>query len=243
MLAACGGQPAPTPTSATSPSAQPAPMTSPTPTVPPIALPDDAVLLVQATATAADGAALDLAMVVLRSTAWDDPSAQDRPALMTQECAGSFDESVYESGLWSFARIEVSATPRSGSDWQGDRVTALPLTDHVAVVSTGFPADDDQVDPATPYCARSKFITGPGEGVMVVGFRGDTDAVGAAGGFTRWANHHYGFVAGTDVVLTDCTAILTALGSELGADGPQWSSEAGSGACRFGNLGQEDDDR
>lgn len=215
----------------------------------PAALPDDALLLVQAVATADNGATLDLSLVVRAATAWDDPAAADRPELFTAGCEGGYDASVYEAQLFSFAEVDVTATASSGA-WPSaseidatNAVYVFPETDFLSLASTGDLREEPVADGATPHCKRQRVLTGPGAGTIVVGFQGDTDAVGAAGGFTRWANHNYGFTTGEGpILLSDCSVLVTDLGAERGWDeatAPQYVSDV---TCRFGIVEGQDAD-
>ncbi len=205
-------------------------------------LPEDALLAVSVTATASNGATMNVLSVVRRSTAWDDPAAADRPATMTAECAGYLDASVYEQDLWSFTLIDVTAAAIEG-DWPvGEGVNVFPDPEYTAVADTGALGEDASAGSDVPHCFRLKTITAPGSGTIVVGLHGDTDAVGAAGGFTRWANHNYGFSsisAAED--LSDCVLTVTPLGEESGWGEP-YEEVIEDGLCRFGNF-VEDVDR
>jgi hypothetical protein len=204
-------------------------------------LPDDAVFAAFAELTAENGATLDLLMVVHKSAAWDDPAAADRPALLIDQCSGAYDESVFADQLFSFASIDVTGTVGSG-DWPaGTGVWLTPATDHLAVGSTGDLAEDPSADSETPHCKRDRQLAGPGTGTMVVAFRGDTDDVGAAGGFTRWANHNYGFaVFEAGPHFTECGFIVTPLGEEFGWDEPAETVDL-SDICKFGIFVEDDD--
>jgi len=247
VLAACGGGGS---------SGDPIPVAEPVEDDPiPVAeeavdLPDDAVLLVQTVATAENGATMDLTLVVHKSTAWDDPAASDRPALLTAGCAGGYDESIYADQLFSFATIDVTATAASGTwpsdgsvDTADDVVYVFPSADFLSLASTGSLLEESTFDMDTPHCKRGRVVAGPGEGTLIVGFRGDTDDVGAAGGYTRWANHDYGFtVDGTNMTLTECSHTVTDLGTEFG-----WSHMAAGTFvtdqfCRFGIVEGQDTD-
>jgi hypothetical protein len=204
-------------------------------------LPDDALLAVSVTVTASNGATMTVLAVVRASTAWDDPAAADRPATMTAECSGYLDATVYEQNLWSFTLVDVTATTIDG-DWPGgEGVNVFPDPEFALVADTGglgettFAADD------VPHCYRLKTITQPGSGTIVVGLQGDTDAVGAAGGFTRWANHNYGFSAISAAEnLSACELTVTPLGAEFG-----WDADVDQviekDLCRFGNFFEDVD--
>jgi hypothetical protein len=220
---------APTPTAT--------PTTAATPTSPAAEdLDPDIVLVVKATVTASNGAVLDVELKVHQSTAWNDPAAKDRPALMTKTCDGSLDKTVYKKNLWSFAKIDVTAVAgaTSSAAWPKDeykRIRLNPSTAYLAVASSGAITLDHDVDQATPLCKVDHYLHGPGSGTLVVGFKGDTDAVGAAGQFTKWANHAYGFnsteVAGQSVKssgmsTSNCSYLVTDLGKTLHG-GKNWS--------------------
>jgi hypothetical protein len=243
LLTACT-PPAPEPVpEASSEAPAPAPAPAPDP------LAEDVLMVVNATATADNGAVLDLSLTIHRSLAWDDPAGASRAALMTSVCSGGLDDSVYESGLWSFASIDVDAVARTGPTWPADhRLFFLPYATYVTVGTDGFPIDDDEVDPATPHCVRSKFFEGPGTGTAIVGFAGDTDEFGAAGNFTHWANHNYGFsvvrvssqtAADVGMALSDCSYEVTDAGLELNGDADWWASHVEDTRCVFGSD-QED---
>ncbi|CAN5350599.1 hypothetical protein BH09ACT5_BH09ACT5_20050 [soil metagenome] len=247
------GSPNPAPSATTKPAASATP--TPTPTGSPAQadpLPEDVVMVVDAVATADNGAVLDLSLTVHRSTAWDDPAGADRAALMTQVCAGSLEDSVYEQGLFSFAKIDFAAVQRPGAQWPANhRLFLTPNSTYTVVAADGFPLDDDEVDNATPRCLRGKYFEGPGTGTVVVGFRGDTDDAGAAGGFTKWANHNYGFTAvrvagqtaeSVGMALSDCHYLVTAAGEALNGDAAWWGSLVNDTHCVYGSL-TEDDDR
>lgn len=203
-------------------------------------LPDDAVLAVLAELTADNGATMDLLMVVHKSTAWDDPAAADRPALMLEQCSGAYDEALFADQLYSFASIDVTATVTSG-DWPaGAGAWLVPATDYLAVVSTGDVVEDPAADSEAPHCARDRQIAGPGSGTMVVAFRGDTDDVGAAGGFTTWANHNYGYAILTSGEFTECGLIIPPLGEEFGWGDP-YEEVTLTEICKFGNFAEEFD--
>jgi predicted small lipoprotein YifL len=215
-----------------------------------LALADDAVLHVQAVATARNGATMDLSLVVHKSTAFDDATAADRPALLTAGCPGGYDEQIYADQLFSFALIDVTATLTSGA-WPGDggveladdTIYVFPETDHLAIASTGFLQEEVVGDSETPHCKRQRVLAGQGSGTLVVAFNGDTDDVGAAGGFTRWANHNYGFTTdGGLTTLSDCSVTVTPLGEEFGwssAEAPEYIS---LDVCRFGLVEGQDTD-
>lgn len=216
-------------------------------------LDDDIVLSVDATATASNGAVLQLNLQVHQSERWDDANTSDRADLMTETCDGSLDNTVYSANLWSFTEIDYEAVhDDSTPGWPADgRVSLLPATKYLAVAADGFIRDDNSVDTATPFCKRDKFITGAGDGETVVGFAGDTDDVGAAGGYTKWANHRYGFVSGkpgasaaasAGVLISDCTYTVTDVGAEYHGGAAWWKESKNSTKCTIGSGEKEDHD-
>ena len=239
-LAACGPGTPPD----TDPDGSETPVTEPTDegtdSPAPLDLPDDALLAVTATFTTEFDAQLELLMVVHKSLAWDDLAAADLAALMTTECGGAMDASVYEMRLTSFTLIDVTADDTTG-DFPVDAVVYLtPAADFTSVVRTGDVIDDPGADSEAPHCAVDKAMIGQGSGTIVMGLSGDTDAVGAAGNFTKWANHHYGFAIGIDGEFTACDFQVTPLGEEFGWDEPFERVELPS-ICKFGNFAEDDD--
>lgn len=239
-LAACGGSPSGDPTD---PGADPTPTPTETEAIETgsIDVPDDTVLYVQGVATATNGATLQLDYVVRKSTAFDDPAGADRVALFLDACAGAYDEDLLAADLFSFALVEIEATQLTGTWPVGEGVYLWPNSHFVALASSGFLVDDSSNSEA-PNCKRDRSIVGPGEGTLVIAFRGDTDDVMAAGGFTKWANHDYGFTSLDDSLsLSLCSAIATPLGVEFGwpADAQNYVEDDN---CRYGELANPDVD-
>lgn len=222
------------------------PASSPEPSAPAAEpLPEDALLELTATATADNGAVLDLVFLVHKSLAWDDPAGVANADLMTQVCNGSLENSVYDEQLWSFTQVDVSATPVDGTPaWpEGKRFELFPLAWSNAIAADGAVVDDQDVDIAMPFCSRTKYLGGPGEGILVLGQPGDTDAVGAAGNFSRWANNNFGFTtvevesqtpADTGITVSDCAYVVTDLGKEFGGDSDSWSFTNTDTSCAVG---------
>jgi hypothetical protein len=234
----------PSPSNSVSPT-----LTEPAPIEP--ALADDAVLVVSTTVTADNGAVLDLRLVVHRSTAWNDPVGAERAAMMTAACLGALDAGVYDANLWSFALVDVTATARDGAEWPaGHRLFLEPYSGYVSIASSGFPLDDDEVSAETPHCQRDKYLESAGSGEIVVGVAGDTDTVEAAGHFTKWANHNYGFVnvrvssqtaADVGMSFSDCSYSVTDAGKELGGDAPTWHLLTNDTHCAVGSSQEQKD--
>ena len=239
-LTLVGCQPTPAPAPEQPPVAE-------TPTATPEAepLPEDALLFISATATAENGAVVELTQIVHRSLAWDDPAATASADLMSQVCEGSLETSVYDEQLWTFTRVDVAATPVDGTPtWPADLAFRLfPQPGNDAVAADGAVVDDEDVDIATPFCVREKRLPGVGEGLIVLGIAGDTDEVSAAGNFTRWANTSYGFgttevqsqsPADTGITISDCYYTVTDLGASLNGDNENWSLTDTDTTCSVG---------
>jgi len=208
-------------------------------------LPEDALLEISATATADNGAALELTALVHRSLAWDDPAGTSLADLMTQTCDGALENSVYEEQLWSFTKIDITATPVDGTPaWPKDKVFHLfPIAGNDAVAPDGVVVNDENVDIAMPFCLRDKYLPGAGNGTVVLGIQGDTDEVTAAGNFTRWANTFYGFgtvevqsqtAADVGITLSECTYAVSDLGLSLGAENESWQFTDTDTVCSVG---------
>lgn len=208
----------------------------------------DVVFVVTGTATADNGAVMDLSLQVHQSQNWN-ASGSTQQATMTTACAGGLDAGIYEQGLWSFTTIDVEAVLRDGPAWPANRrLFVAPTATYVMLATSGFPADDDEVSSDTLRCRRDKVMDAPGTGSLVMGLNGDSDAVGASGNFTRWANHNYGFVgvrvagqsaASAGITLSDCTAHVTDLGREFNGDADWWSSRIDDSHCVFASLQEE----
>ena len=208
-------------------------------------LPEDALLFISATATAENGAVVELTQIVHRSLAWNDSAATASAELMSQVCDGSLETSVYDEQLWSFTRVDVAATPVDGTPtWPADLAFRLfPQPGNDAVAADGAVVDDEDVDIATPFCVREKRLPGVGEGLIVLGIAGDTDEVSAAGNFTRWANTSYGFgttevqsqsPADTGITISDCYYSVTDLGLEFNGDNENWLLTDTDTTCSVG---------
>jgi hypothetical protein len=233
------------------PSNAPPAASSPAPSPAPLA--DDILLHLTAIATAGNGAVLNLTLDVHKSTAWNDPTATSRPALMSSVCDGSLDDSVYDANLWSFGQVDVSAVADASTPaWpESKRLHVMPYSTHLALASTGDLIEDTEVSSETPHCKRDRYLAGAGVGTLVVGFQGDTDAAGAAGNFTRWANHLYGFVgrevagqtaAQAGITITGCNYVVTPAGETLNGGASWWHEQDSPSECYVGSSEPEDDD-
>ncbi len=249
LLALSGCTPGQTPPQTPPPTAPVTESATPSPT--PAALPDDVLLVISTVATADNGAVLDLSLTVHRPLAFDDPEADPAKALMTDACGGGTDDSIYADNLWTFATVDVEATARPGADWpDGRRIILSPLSTYLALAAEGAVLDDDEVDPETPHCRRDKHLDSGGTGTLVVAFAGDTDDAGAAGQFTKWANHLWGFsgvrVAGQSaqsagISLSECVYTVTPAGSELHGGADWWIERNTDTTCQVGSPSETKD--
>ena len=178
----------------------------------------DSTVVLTAVATAANGSKLDLKLVVHQSTPFDDVASQTVPVAVTADCGGTLSATVFSTGLWSFTRANISAVPSLGSAavWPASsHIDVMPSASLVKSAGRGI-LSDAGYSGGDPACIRDKFFGGPGNGGLAVGIPGDSPVAGTAGRFTRWAKHSWGFAAATGVVLTDCSAEITPLGSRWG---------------------------
>ena len=196
-------------------------------------LPEDAVLGLTGTATAANGAVLTISVVVLASAPWDSSLGAPRSIATAANCDGELDASVFDSQAWSFNQVDVTATLGEGSPaWPADLpIQILPIPEgsgpgpsHTSageIVQVAKPSPDPANDPGyyVPHCLQNTFLNGPGSGSVYLGFEGD------AGALTAWANSYYGVTFDgfgeptppSAVSLTDCTQQVTPLGVSSGA--------------------------
>ncbi len=245
VLLAVSGCTPPAQPAAPSASASPTEALAATPTPVAEVLAADVLLVVSTVATADNGAVLDLTMTVHRPTAFDDAASSASAALMTDACGGGTDDSLYAADLWTFASVDVEAVARPGPSWPANRrITLYPLSTNLNLAADAAVLDDDEVDPATPFCRRDKHLDTAGTGTLVVGLIGDTDDVSAAGQFTRWANQMWGFsavrVAGQSaadagIALSDCTFTVTEAGTELNGASAAWIERNDETVCQVGD--------
>ena len=199
----------------------------------------DTTLVVSAVATAANGAQLDLELRVHQSYPWDDIATQTLPAAMTEDCPADLDARVYASGRWSFTRVNISAVPTAAStaDWPADAPIGIaPSATFAPIAARGFVVNDATVGAEVPLCRQDKFFNSAGNGGIAIGIPQDTPETGAVGGFTKWANHRFGFDA-PGITLTDCAFQVLPLGEQYGASAA-WSEISDGHTCSIG-AGQE----
>ena len=217
-LAGCvPSTPAPVDSPDTSNTPQATESAAPTPTASMPAFADDQIVLtISATATATNGASLDLVMQTYYPVAADSPEAaqiQDYLASVGN-VSDVADPAFTEAKNAIIQVIKLTATATSGSWPAGSGV--LPML--------GPGATDTIIDmPAGPISGNRLSLTGAGNGFGVAAIYNDD---GSPLDLANWANRFtsYGFAdAFAGSRLTNCAPALTALGSgSPGVSG--WSS-------------------
>ena len=231
-LSGCGPTPAPSP-SGTTASASDSASPSATPTPKPDPLPAEALLEVTGTAIAANGAVLNLKLIVLKSHAPGDATGAPRAAAVVAWCDGEIDDSVLATANYSLGEIDVSAK-LGGSQiaWPNDLLVRMfPTPGEDAAMATGGgayqiepPDTNVPADPGyyVPHCVQASYIGGPTTGQVFTAFNADTTA---APPLTKWSKVSYGFtldpinstIAAGKVTVSNCQFVLTDLGKSLGA--------------------------
>ncbi len=233
LLSACAPSAVPTP--AETPAVATTTAVDPTAPIAPGPVEPDTTLIVKATATAANGARLALELRLHKPIAYDDIAGQTLPAALAAVCDGTLSKTLFEQQRWSFARANISALPASTSTavWPTDAVVGtLPSARFVAVVARG--SLTDVATSGVPACYTDKVFTGGGNGALAIGIPGDTLQSGAAGSFTRWANHRFGFTSAPGVTLSACSFEVTDLGKQYGGGTSSWASLVDRGNCAIG---------
>jgi hypothetical protein len=199
------------------------------------ALDSDVTLVITTTATATNGATLALEMRVHKSVRFDDIAGQTIPAAIAEDCPTTYSQPLFAAQKWSFARANISALPGAGADWPSNvAIATLPSTEFLPIAARGFLTSGSGESPAIPTCQAEKHFVGAGNGAFAFGIPGDSLDDNAAGSFTRWANHRFGFRVPTGVTLTGCTITVTALGRQYGAEGASWSTVSDASTCSAG---------
>jgi hypothetical protein len=219
------------------------------PAVPIVAIPEDAVIVVTAAATASNGAVMDISVIAHSPNPFSADGAADDWAATTAWCVGEIDDSIIADQGYSFTTVDVTATTREG-DWPDDTpllLAPLPYFDATLatggdLVQTNQPSLPGQTAGSVPHCAQPALLLGPGSGQLFVGIPGDVD--GDASGTPSlggWANRKYGVnthVPGDDqaaaVTFSECTVQITDLGASLGAPTASWQQAFQSDFCIAG---------
>lgn len=233
LLAGCTPAPAPVPTpvpeesnvSATTPDETPAAEA-------PGEVEADTTLIVKTTATATNGAQLALEMRVHQPIPFDDVANQTLPAAFVESCGATYNADLFAAEAWSFARANISAVPTAAStaDWPTDatlQVEPTPGGVPVVVPVVGRGMLREAAD-ATAPCADAKSFSTIGNGAIALGVKGDS------GTFRGWTNQRFGFAAAASVTFSDCSFVLTDLGTQLGGGSDAWSSVSDGGSCTIG---------
>jgi hypothetical protein len=227
LLAACAPAASSTPAETYAPATDPAANPGAIPTLGPAD--PDTTLVVNVTATTANGSQLSLVMRVHQSIAYDDVASQTLPKAMVEDCPTLFTQELFKEQSWSFTRANVTAIPTAASkgDWPTDaRVTLRPSATTAVIAGRGSLADSSAS--TTLPCKQDKSFVGYGTGGLALGAPGDS------GTFTKWANHAWGFVAPAGVTLNDCTFEVTALGSKFGGGAASWVQTSNATTCVTG---------
>jgi hypothetical protein len=230
------------------PTAAPVEIPAPGPVAEPLPapLPEDALLEVTATATAANGAVLKLRAVVLRERLWSDPAGSPRAKATSTWCTDdALPMDLIKQQKWTFAEADYSATLADGSpSWPSklaillapyntDRGSRAHAGDVVQKEYTsGGPGDYE------PFCVQRAFLPGPGAGAL---YLGATDSTGSKA-YTDWSRSLYGFdfdlptrkAGAGEVVVSDCVQTITPLGHSLGAPSAKWTLVTDGATCLVG---------
>ncbi len=239
MLVGCmpgepGATSSPGPSSPLKPSASP----SSEPPAADIPLPDDATMLVTATATASNGATLDLRLVVHRSVPWNS-GAEAGTAATVAWCEGEVDAEVISTLGYSFTQVDYSATAADGSWPSGETIWLHPTATYTTLAASGDVSPVAYPDSALPHCARPAVLPGAGAGSTFLGAEGDASGRDGLPALQFWSRLTYGFnndfTLGAPVVsFSDCAVQITTLGTSMGAPGGGWHEDFLPGSCIVG---------
>ncbi|TBN55396.1 hypothetical protein EYE40_14390 [Glaciihabitans arcticus] len=238
LLAGCAPEPPPIPL--------PLPVEGePTPTAEADPLPDDAMLLVTAVATATNGAQLDLRAVVREPQGWNLPAAKPGLDRLLEWCDGELDQASIEAGNFTVVPVEYSATAVGDTAWpNGETIWLHPEPGRAVLAATGAikqveVVDESQPGDYVPHCLQNATMPGAGEGTVYLGFEGDTGgnedyAIGHA-----WASVSHGFSntqveAAANIDFSECTAKILPAGTEWGAPGLGWAEDFVDYRCTVG---------
>lgn len=185
----------------------------------------DTVLIVRATVTAANGAALDLELQVHRPTSWDYAGTLTLPAALIEDCAGTVTQELIQEQQWSFTRVNVTAIPTGAGIWPEDEsIGVSPSAQYAMIAGREMLAVTASGD--GPACFDDKSFAGPGRGALAVGVPGDATAL------VGWARHTFGFSTETGA-LSNCSFELTELGAQSGG-GSAWAEIVDDSTCVIG---------
>ncbi|MBX3067899.1 MAG: hypothetical protein KF844_04555 [Cryobacterium sp.] len=246
--------------SASSVSQAPTPTPDPTPTFP--TMPADAMLGLIGTATASNGAVLNLVLTVHSVQPSTEPIAADGVNAISSWCVSESDASVLAATNSSILQVDFSATAQGSVAWPSDLPIALfpssSQTLPVSLAATGgikqlevlgtAPSPGDYI----PHCQQSAFLTGPGTGSLTVAISNDVKGTSGYAPMQAWSGLWYGFdgavAAGTlkgqpfggadpkSIVFSNCQVVLTQVGSNSGAPSPTWQQVFNSTSCGVGTT-------
>jgi hypothetical protein len=247
-LTACA--PAATPATSATPTAAdstPVAAASPSPTPTGAPLTADTVLQVTATATASNGAVLNLTATVLRARLYNDPVAVPRAAATVKRCVGEIDNTVIVPGKWTFGEVDYTATLAPGSPaWPSDlKMLLAPWTNNGATrASSGAVHQVEYVLPGPasyePNCVQRAFLDGPGSGAVYLGYQADSAANPP---YSGWSKEGYGFdfnlpkklANPAAITVSDCQSVITPLGDATGAPNAAWVTTSSAIQCVVGD--------
>lgn len=243
-LAGCTPTPAPAPSASSTKAAETA---TPEPTEAVAPLPADAVLSLTAHATADNGAEVDILLVLLAAEPFNTATAAPRAAATAAWCQGEVDDSVFAmGGGFSFAQLDVTVTPVDGSPaWPADLpLHILPggggptLAPGGAAYAVQKPDDGGSDEPGyyVPHCLQDAFLAVPGTGSLYLGWSDD------AATLDDWASSNYGATfdgygeTSDRASLTDCTKVITELGTSMGGSDASLPDFFSATTCRVGSA-------
>lgn len=210
-------------------------------------------------ATADNGAVLALSVTVHSSSTFDSTTAAPAVQAINAWCEGEVDSSMLASFNASLTTVDYSAVQVGSTAWPSDLPIALsPFGQPIYVAATGDVAQleilGQNASPGDyiPHCVQQPFLQGVGSGSTYVAISGDSVGTGSTPPLQGWAGLNYGFntaiPAGTlkgqpfagvpagKVVLTDCKATITSLGSSNGAPTANWSEDFTASYCAVGGA-------
>jgi hypothetical protein len=214
-----------------------------------IDVPDDAVFVLVAVATAPGGVTADVALVVHASLPFDAPAAAPALDATLAWCAGEVDADVLAMQGYSFTAIDITVTPRSGEWPQEAALVVWPRPDlggDLVVATSGLrqvEVTSGEPGAYVPHCRQPVLVGGQGlSGTVHLGLPGDVAGSPSQPPFTAWSNQVFGVgselpdgVPGGGIVLSDCAAAPTELGLELGvASGDDWEQKVEDSFCGGG---------
>lgn len=201
---------------------------------PAIQLPADGLLGLTATATAGNGAVLDVTIIVHQAVAATEAAAAGPVAAVEAWCAGEMDGQILTDQGYTLTAVDVTATLASGQWPESTTLLVYPEPrPNVVLAATGdlLQSPTGSEGDYTPHCVTPVTLAGPGAGTFFVGIGGDADGDGSQtpplGG---WAHLTYGINIGlpdgtvADVTIGDCVVQASPLGTSLGAGTvPDWT--------------------